>query len=87
MRLTKTPLMVAPPVTHNHHGAEPDHGESDSATTQGVSNASDPGDRPRSFYQSSALPAMMAIVNRTPDSFYDKGATFTDEAALARVRR
>lgn len=29
---------------------------------------------------------MMAIVNRTPDSFYDKGSTFTDDAALARVR-
>ncbi|HEY0636913.1 MAG TPA: dihydropteroate synthase [Pseudonocardiaceae bacterium] len=27
----------------------------------------------------------MAIVNRTPDSFYDRGATFTDEAALAAV--
>ena len=27
----------------------------------------------------------MAIVNRTPDSFYDKGATFTDAAALAAV--
>jgi len=24
-------------------------------------------------------------VNRTPDSFYDRGATFTDEAALTRV--
>ena len=28
---------------------------------------------------------VMAIVNRTPDSFYDKGATFTDEAAMAAV--
>ncbi|MFD0631022.1 dihydropteroate synthase [Catenulispora yoronensis] len=27
----------------------------------------------------------MAIVNRTPDSFYDRGATFTDAAALDRV--
>ncbi|WP_344416341.1 dihydropteroate synthase [Pseudonocardia ailaonensis] len=27
----------------------------------------------------------MAIVNRTPDSFYDRGATFSDDAALARV--
>ncbi|WP_345428622.1 dihydropteroate synthase [Pseudonocardia xishanensis] len=27
----------------------------------------------------------MAIVNRTPDSFYDRGATFSDAAALARV--
>ncbi|WP_035857532.1 dihydropteroate synthase [Cryptosporangium arvum] len=28
---------------------------------------------------------VMAIVNRTPDSFYDRGATFSDEAALAAV--
>jgi dihydropteroate synthase len=28
---------------------------------------------------------VMAIVNRTPDSFYDRGATFTDVAAMARV--
>ncbi|WP_425562035.1 dihydropteroate synthase [Microbacterium kribbense] len=27
--------------------------------------------------------AVMAIVNRTPDSFYDKGATYTLEAAVA----
>ncbi|MBS9535173.1 dihydropteroate synthase [Mycobacterium sp. M1] len=27
----------------------------------------------------------MAIVNRTPDSFYDAGATFGDEAAMAAV--
>ncbi len=31
--------------------------------------------------------AVMAIVNRTPDSFYDRGATFSDEAALAAVER
>ncbi|MFD4291933.1 dihydropteroate synthase [Rhodococcus sp. NPDC058505] len=30
---------------------------------------------------------VMAIVNRTPDSFYDRGATFTDEAAMTAVRR
>lgn len=29
----------------------------------------------------------MAIVNRTPDSFYDRGATFTDEAAQAAVHQ
>lgn len=28
---------------------------------------------------------VMAIVNRTPDSFYDRGATWEDGAALARV--
>lgn len=32
-------------------------------------------------------PVIMAIVNRTPDSFYDQGATFLDEPALARVER
>ncbi|WP_052851564.1 dihydropteroate synthase [Streptomyces avicenniae] len=30
-------------------------------------------------------PVIMAIVNRTPDSFYDQGATFADGAALERV--
>ena len=30
---------------------------------------------------------VMAIVNRTPDSFYDRGATFTDEAAKSAVHR
>ncbi|WP_236793545.1 dihydropteroate synthase [Amycolatopsis sp. GM8] len=29
----------------------------------------------------------MAIVNRTPDSFYDKGASFADDKALAAVDR
>jgi dihydropteroate synthase len=30
---------------------------------------------------------VMAIVNRTPDSFYDRGATFEDAAAIAAVDR
>ena len=30
---------------------------------------------------------IMAIVNRTPDSFYDRGATFTDKAAKAAAHR
>ncbi|MGH3355080.1 MAG: dihydropteroate synthase [Nocardioidaceae bacterium] len=30
-------------------------------------------------------PVVMAIVNRTPDSFYDAGATYAEEAALDRV--
>jgi dihydropteroate synthase len=30
---------------------------------------------------------VMAIVNRTPDSFYDKGATFAESAALEAVDR
>lgn len=30
---------------------------------------------------------VMAIVNRTPDSFYDRGATFDETAALAAVDR
>jgi dihydropteroate synthase len=31
-------------------------------------------------------PLVMAIVNRTPDSFYDQGATWSEEKALDRVR-
>ena len=30
---------------------------------------------------------VMAIVNRTPDSFFDRGATFSDDAAMRRVDR
>jgi dihydropteroate synthase len=30
-------------------------------------------------------PVVMAIVNRTPDSFYDRGATFEESAAMHRV--
>jgi dihydropteroate synthase len=30
---------------------------------------------------------VMAIVNRTPDSFYDRGATFTDARAMIAVQR
>ncbi|MFJ6939376.1 dihydropteroate synthase [Streptomyces sp. NPDC101132] len=32
-------------------------------------------------------PVIMAIVNRTPDSFYDQGATFRDAPALDRVEQ
>jgi dihydropteroate synthase len=32
------------------------------------------------------VPLVMAIVNRTPDSFYDQGATWSEEKALDRVR-
>src|SRR5436189_2838473 len=31
--------------------------------------------------------AVMAIVNRTPDSFYDRGATFAQDAALRAAGR
>ena len=30
---------------------------------------------------------MMAIVNRTPDSFYDRGATYAEDAAFERVEK
>ena len=32
-------------------------------------------------------PLIMAIVNRTKDSFYDEGATYAEEAAFARVQQ
>ncbi|HYO86916.1 MAG TPA: dihydropteroate synthase [Dermatophilaceae bacterium] len=38
-----------------------------------------------SFHDSAML--VMAIVNRTPDSFYDRGATFDENTALARITR
>ena len=34
---------------------------------------------------SNSLARVMAIVNRTPDSFYDKGATFAIEKAAQRA--
>ncbi len=37
----------------------------------------------RTFVDTDLL--VMAVVNRTPDSFYDKGATFRDDAAYARI--
>lgn len=39
----------------------------------------------RSFTDDETL--MMAIVNRTPDSFYDRGATWSEDKALERVAR
>src|SRR2546423_15585711 len=39
----------------------------------------------RTFADSDLL--VMAIVNRTPDSFYDKGATYAEGAALDAVDR
>ncbi|MGZ4448128.1 MAG: dihydropteroate synthase, partial [Nocardioides sp.] len=38
----------------------------------------------RTFAETDLL--VMAIVNRTRDSFYDNGATFAEDKALARVR-
>ena len=31
--------------------------------------------------------AIMAVINRTPDSFYDRGATFGFDAAVAAADR
>lgn len=41
---------------------------------------------PRTF-DFARMVAVMAIVNRTPDSFYDRGATFALESALAAAAR
>jgi dihydropteroate synthase len=41
--------------------------------------------RGREYGRDTAL--VMAIVNRTPDSFYDRGATWDDGPAFERVRR
>ena len=38
---------------------------------------------PRQFDDDEML--VMAIINRTPDSFYDRGATYAHDAALDRV--
>ncbi len=58
----------------------------DSPRTQPV-----PGFSPPLRFGTRILPvdraAVMAIINRTPDSFYDRGATYTDDAATAAVDR
>lgn len=41
--------------------------------------------RDREFPQGEFV--IMAIINRTPDSFYDQGATFTDHSAMAAVEK
>src|SRR5206468_2830255 len=41
--------------------------------------------RDRTYADTALL--VMAIINRTPDSFYDKGATYDDTSALAAVDR
>lgn len=41
--------------------------------------------RGRVASMSAPLATIMAILNRTPDSFYDHGATFAEEAALRRA--
>ncbi len=46
-----------------------------------------PGLRFRGRSTTTERALVMAIVNRTPDSFYDRGATFSDPAALAAVER
>lgn len=40
---------------------------------------------PRTF--AAGEPAVMAIVNRTPDSFFDRGATFAADAALRAIEQ
>ena len=45
------------------------------------------GLRPSRYWVTTDDLVIMAIVNRTPDSFYDKGATFSDPAALDAVAR
>lgn len=41
--------------------------------------------RSRQFFRGDLV--VMAIVNRTPDSFYDRGATYAEDAARERVRQ
>lgn len=41
--------------------------------------------KPSAFVGDDSLAAVMAIINRTPDSFYDRGATARFDAALARA--
>ena len=72
---------------HGHHGAMAE------ASTPGSDSTSTGPDAPLPHAGSDLVLAgrrfpatrrlIMAIINRTPDSFYDAGATFADDAALA----
>jgi len=69
---------------HGHDGAMTEPGSAAKPVAPGPVNG--PGSAPltlggRSFAADERL--IMAIINRTPDSFYDSGATFADDAALA----
>lgn len=44
-------------------------------------------DLPRRCFDFSASVAVMGIVNRTPDSFYDRGATFNLDQAVSRAHQ
>jgi dihydropteroate synthase len=44
-------------------------------------------DLPRARLELGRRAAVMGIVNRTPDSFYDRGATYAFDTALAHARR
>jgi dihydropteroate synthase len=44
-------------------------------------------DLPRARLELGRRTAVMGIVNRTPDSFYDRGATYAFDTALAHARR
>jgi dihydropteroate synthase len=72
---------------HGHHGAmaeasTPGTGPpSTGLTSTPTSRGGDIVLAGRRFPASARL--VMAIINRTPDSFYDAGATFADDAALA----
>lgn len=57
----------------------PSHGDADRGGIVGAAGAAP------CAYREGALPAVMAIINRTPDSFYDRGATAELGPALRRA--
>src|SRR5699024_7080324 len=78
--------------THDEHGRphRTDAGHQGGTSTLGHANPRAGGGgavlklRGRTYDTDTSL--TMAIVNRTPDSFYDKGATWDEGPALERVR-
>jgi dihydropteroate synthase len=75
---------------NDEQGQEPDH-DTDRATLGAVTPNVTPTAPVTLRLGSRAFPpgshAVMAIVNRTPDSFYDRGATYAHDAALAHVEK
>jgi dihydropteroate synthase len=73
---------------YDEQGQEPDH-DTDRATLGAVTPNPTPAAHGTLRLGSETFPpgshAVMAIVNRTPDSFYDRGATYAHGAALEYV--
>jgi dihydropteroate synthase len=66
---------------------DPDRGGADASPVRTGEVGGPLLDLPRRRLELGCHAAIMGIVNRTPDSFYDRGATYAFDTALAHARR